>query len=150
LTFIVTFFCTSALLYPYTFVETMSTTAAAFFLQFFLEGALGLIPIHMMELSPPSLRASAVGTMYQLGNLASSASITIEAKLGERFPLPSTTPGVKRYNYGLVICIFTACCMVYNIIVVYLGPENRGASFDVEDDPRMKQLVGEEGVQKAV
>jgi len=143
LTFIFTFFCSGALLYPYTFVTTTSTAAVAFFLQFFLEGALGLVPIHMLELSPPSLRASAVGTMYQLGNLASSASITIEAKLGERFPLPSKVAGVKRYNYGLVICIFAACCMVFNIVVVFLGPENRGASFDVEDDPKMKKLVGE-------
>lgn len=46
-----------------------------------------------------------VGTSYQLGNLVSSASSTIEATIGERFPLdPVVINGVKttRYNYGIV------------------------------------------------
>ena len=64
-----------------------------------------------MELSPGSFRTFVVGTTYQLGNLISSASSTIEATIGERFPLPpkGTT---KRYQYGLVICIFMACGML--------------------------------------
>jgi MFS transporter, SHS family, lactate transporter len=62
-----------------------------------------------MELSPVAIRTFVVGTSYQLGNLASSASSTIEARLGERFPLPPGEGGVKRYEYGKVICIFMGC-----------------------------------------
>lgn len=67
------------------------------------------ISIHLVELAPSSIRAFAVGTSYQLGNLASSASSTIEAKLGERFPLPAGKNGVTRYKYGVVMCIFMGC-----------------------------------------
>lgn len=68
-----------ALLYPYTFTNSKAIMAAAFFEQFCVQGAWGVIPIHLMELSPGALRTFVVGTSYQLGNLASSASSTIEA-----------------------------------------------------------------------
>ena len=64
--------------------------------------------IHLMELSPGSFRTFVVGTSYQLGNLVSSASSTIEATIGERYPLPPKGK-TARYQYGLVICIFMAC-----------------------------------------
>jgi MFS transporter, SHS family, lactate transporter len=128
-TLLVTFVMAGALLYPYGFVSTRAVAAAAFFEQFFIQGAMGVVPIHMMELSPGTLRTFAVGTAYQLGNLISSASVTIEAKLGENYPLPPTASGTKRYHYGKVMCIFTAACIVYNIIITFIGPENRGADF---------------------
>lgn len=65
-----------------------------------------------MELSPPSFRTFVVGTSYQLGNLISSASSTIEAIIGEQFPLaPKISDGKKilRYDYGKVICTFLGC-----------------------------------------
>ena len=40
-----------ALLYPYSFVTNKSVMAAAFFQQFCVQGAWGVIPIHLMELS---------------------------------------------------------------------------------------------------
>jgi MFS transporter, SHS family, lactate transporter len=133
-TLLTTFFVAAALLYPYTFTSTGATAAAGFFEQFFIEGAMGVVPIHLLELAPGTLRTFAVGTAYQLGNLISSASSTIEATLGERFPLPPTQSGVARYEYGKVICIFTACCLAYNILVVFIGPEKRGRSLEVDDD----------------
>jgi MFS transporter, SHS family, lactate transporter len=39
-----------ALLYPYTFVSNEKIIAAAFFEQFCVQGAWGVIPIHLMEL----------------------------------------------------------------------------------------------------
>lgn len=66
-----------------------------------------------------------MGTAYQLGNLASSASSTIEAKMGERFPL-SGTGETTRYNYGLVMSIFMGCVYGYVILLTFLGPEKLG------------------------
>jgi SHS family lactate transporter-like MFS transporter len=43
-----------ALLYPYSFVSDERVIAAAFFEQFCVQGAWGVIPIHLMELSPGS------------------------------------------------------------------------------------------------
>ncbi|KAG5986465.1 hypothetical protein E4U54_005404 [Claviceps lovelessii] len=131
-----------ALLYPYGFVGDKSIMAAAFFQQFFVQGAWGVIPIHLMELSPGAFRSFVVGTAYQLGNLVSSASSTIEARLGEQFPLTPTKTGTKRYDYGKVICIFLGCVYVYTLLLTVLGPERLHRSFDVSQDEDAQAAVG--------
>lgn len=138
-----------ALLYPYTFIHNDGIIAGAFFQQFFVQGAWGVIPIHLMELSPGAFRTFVVGTAYQLGNLASSASSTIEARLGERFPLPETTEGTTRYDYGKVICIFMACVYVYVIILTLVGPEFLRRNLDVHHDRDTKDVVGADSMGHA-
>jgi MFS transporter, SHS family, lactate transporter len=135
------------LIYPYTFVSTHAIIAAAFFKQFFIQGAFGAIPVHLIELSPGSFRAFVVGSAYQLGNLASSASSTIEATIGERFPLPPTSTGVKRYNYGKVICVFVGCSLAYVLILALVGPEKKGEILDVFHDPDAAQAVASGNVK---
>ncbi|ORY59772.1 major facilitator superfamily domain-containing protein [Pseudomassariella vexata] len=130
-----------ALLYPYTFVPNMNIVASAFFEQFCVQGAWGVIPIHLMELSPGAFRTFVVGTSYQLGNLVSSASSTIEATIGERFPLPPKGK-TERFEYGMVICIFMGCVYAYVIVLTLLGPEHLSRSFDVEDDEDMAEVAG--------
>jgi len=70
-----------------------------------VQGVWGVVPIHLLELSPDHLRAFVVGTTYHLGNLVSSASRTIESSIGERFPLPPGPDSSKRYDYGKVMGI---------------------------------------------
>lgn len=110
-----------------------------------------------MELAPGSFRTFVVGTSYQLGNLASSASSTIEAQLGTRFPLPplhkvvdGKAETVKRYEYGLVVCIFMGCVYAYTILLTFLGPERRGKMFDVAHDSDMAQAAGSETIERAL
>lgn len=120
-----------ALIYPWAFVRSSAgTNAGVFFLQFFVQGAWGVIPIHLSELSPPALRSSMVGIAYQLGNLASSASSTIEAKIGERFPLTNAQGKTETgfYDYGKVMAIFMGCVFGFVLIVTLVGPENRSAN----------------------
>ncbi|KAJ1331946.1 MFS transporter SHS family lactate transporter [Microdochium nivale] len=131
-----------ALLYPYTFVQNERVIAAAFFEQFCVQGAWGVIPVHLMELSPGAFRTFVVGTSYQLGNLVSSASSTIEATIGSRFPLQPTASGTPRYEYGKVICIFMACVYVYVLIMTFLGPEYLARSFRAEDDADLAEATG--------
>lgn len=139
-----------ALLFPYTFVSTRYLVAAAFFQQFCVQGAWGVIPIHLMELSPGAFRTFVVGTSYQLGNLASSASSTIESTIGERFPLPDRSgSGEHRHEYGKVICIFMGCVYVYVIVLTLLGPEHLRRNFDVEHDEDAGEAVGEQAVAEA-
>ena len=138
-----------ALLYPYGFVKTRAVAAPAFFEQFCVQGAWGVVPIHLIELSPGAFRTFVVGTSYQLGNLISSASSTIEATAGESFPLPPKEvhgETVKRYEYGKVIAIFMGCVYVYLIIMILLGPERRGRSLEVDEDEDMKLVVEETGL----
>ncbi|KAJ8111134.1 hypothetical protein ONZ43_g5696 [Nemania bipapillata] len=131
-----------ALLYPYGFVANERIIAVAFFEQFAVQGAWGVIPVHLMELSPGAFRTFVVGTSYQLGNLVSSASSTIEATIGERFPLPPLENGVKRYNYGIVISIFMGAVYAYVILLVLLGPEHLGRNMDVAHDVDTAEATG--------
>ena len=64
-----------------------------------------------------------MGFTYQLGNLASSASTTIQATTGYRYPLPPTAAGVKRYGYGKVIAIFLGAVWAYMHVFLVLSPE---------------------------
>ncbi len=103
--------------------KDMTLIVPVFFEQFFVGGIWGPIPIHLIELSPPALRTLVVGLTYQLGNLASSASATIQAVIGEKYPLPRKQPGVKRFDYGKVIAIFMGAVWAYIVLLLFLGPE---------------------------
>lgn len=138
-----------ALLYPYTFIGNKKIMAAAFFEQFCVQGAWGVIPIHLMELSPGAFRTFVVGTTYQLGNLVSSASSTIESTIGERFPLPPKGE-TKRYEYGKVICIFMAAVFVYVIVLTFVGPERLGLQFGIAHDRDIADAAGSEHVARVL
>ncbi|KAJ8102541.1 major facilitator superfamily domain-containing protein [Lipomyces tetrasporus] len=121
-----------ALIYPWAFVRNDGIMAAVFFLQFMVQGAWGVIPIYLTELSPPALRTFIVGLAYQLGNLASSASSTIEATIGTRFPLETQAgASVQRYDYAKVMAIFMGCVFGFVLVVTLFGPENRSADLSV-------------------
>jgi len=55
-----------------------------FLMQFMVQGAWGVIPAHLNECSPASVRGTLPGFAYQLGNLLSSRNAVIQAKLVER------------------------------------------------------------------
>lgn len=76
-----------------------------------------------MELSPPAVRSLLVGLTYQLGNLASSASATIQATIGEKFPLPPSATEPNRFDYAKVIGIFMGAVWVFDVVVLFIGPE---------------------------
>ncbi|CAK7916505.1 carboxylic acid transporter protein homolog [[Candida] anglica] len=113
-----------ALIYPWAFLRNSGINAAVFFLQFAVQGAFGVIPVHLSELSHPQYKAFIVGIAYQLGNLASSASSTIETTIGERFPLTNAA-GESIFDYGKVMAIFIGCVFSYVLIITFVGPENR-------------------------
>lgn len=128
-----------AMIYPWAYVKTAAINAGAFFLQCGVQGAWGVVPIHLSELSPPAYRALVVGLSYQLGNLASSASSTIESRIGERFPVKAPD-GKTVYDYRKVMSIFIGAVFAYMLVVILVGPENRGADFDVVRDAKIDEI----------
>jgi len=122
-----------AMIYPWAFVDNANTNAGAFFIQFFVQGAFGVVPAHLSELSPPDFRAFVVGFASQLGTLTASASTTIESTIGERFPTISPD-GSHIYNYAMVMAIFIGCVFGFNLIVAFIGPERRDATFKSEEE----------------
>ncbi len=58
-------------------------TIGAFLMQFLVQGAWGIIPAHLNELSPVAVRATFPGLAYQLGNLLASRNQVIQAQIAE-------------------------------------------------------------------
>ena len=58
-------------------------TAGNFLMRFLVQGAWGVVPAHLNELSPPAVRGTFPGLAYQLGNLISSRNVVVQAKLVE-------------------------------------------------------------------
>ncbi len=54
-----------------------------FLMQFMVQGAWGVVPAHLNELSPPAVRAILPGFAYQLGNLAMSKMAPFQAGIAE-------------------------------------------------------------------
>jgi len=90
-----------------------------------------------------------VGTSYQLGNLVSSASSTIESTIGSQFPLPPKGK-TKRYQYGLVMCIFMGCVYAYVIVLTFVGPEYLKRSFEVAEDEDVREVAGDDTIEQAM
>lgn len=112
-----------ALVPAYVLPRDLSLIAGTFFEQVFVGGVWGPVPIYLMELSPTALRATMAGLTYQLGNLASSAAATIQAVIGERFPLPDGPGGSDRFDYAKVIAVFMGAVWAYIFFFLLIGPE---------------------------
>ncbi|KDR68317.1 hypothetical protein GALMADRAFT_231483 [Galerina marginata CBS 339.88] len=106
--------------------------AGAFCIQFGVQGAWGVIPIQLAEMSPPAFRATFPGVAYQLGNMVSSASAQIEATGGEHLTKTLFQNGklVTVPDYATVQGILIGVVAAFVIIVTIIGPENHGSHFE--------------------
>lgn len=104
-------------------------SASGFMIQFFVQGAWGVIPIHLNELSPPAFRSSFVGITYQLGNMISSPSAQIVNAIAEATMI-TTSKGTKSPAYGPVMGVATAIICLGIAITTALGPEKKGRHFE--------------------
>jgi MFS transporter, SHS family, lactate transporter len=101
--------------------------AGGFTMQFMVQGAWGVIPAHINELSPGQLRGFFPGLAYQIGVLCASSISYIEPVLGERF------------SYTQSMGLLAAAVLSLAALVVFLGPEAKGVPFGrVEAAPRRK------------
>ncbi|CAF2512903.1 unnamed protein product [Rotaria sp. Silwood2] len=135
----------AALIPAYLLPRDRTIMIGAFFEQMCVQGAWGVVPIHLMELTPSQFRSFAVGTSYQLGNLISSASATIEATAGQYFPLPNTKTSSDKhqFDYGKVMAIFLAFTYTFLFIIILLGPEKRNAHDAEKTDTKQSAQLHE-------
>ena len=79
-----------------------------FLMQFMVQGAWGVIPAHLNELSPAAVRAIFPGLAYQLGNLLSSRNSVLQATVAASRFRGSLQPVLG----GTVICVAFAVCLL--------------------------------------
>ena len=90
----------------------------AFLIQVSVQGAWGIIPVHLNELSPAEIRATFPGFVYQLGNLIASRTLPIQVAIAE----------AHGNNYGLAMAGVVGTVVVVIILLVLWGPEHRGVA----------------------
>jgi SHS family lactate transporter-like MFS transporter len=95
-------------------------TAGAFMMQFMVQGAWGVIPAHLSELSPPDVRGLFSGMAYQVGVLMAANAAYLEAILAERM------------GYANALAIVAVTVFVLGVIVVLMGRERKGSSLHAE------------------
>jgi SHS family lactate transporter-like MFS transporter len=95
-----------------------------FLMQFMVQGAWGVVPVHLNELSPPAFRGTFPGLAYQLGNCAAAYAAQQQAWLAERFRTADGNP-----NYALTMAAVEAIVFVAIITLAAIGRENRGIEF---------------------
>jgi SHS family lactate transporter-like MFS transporter len=90
-----------------------------FLMQVAVQGAWGIVPVHLNELSPPLARSLFPGFAYQLGNLIASKNAPIQAGIAE----------ARGDDYGFSLAL--VCGIVAVVIAAWtaLGPERKNADF---------------------
>jgi SHS family lactate transporter-like MFS transporter len=91
--------------------------AGAFLMQFLVQGAWGVIPAHLSELSPDSVRGFLPGFGYQVGVLLASPVVYIE-------------PLIARHtSYGVTMAGTAAVVFLMAALAAGLGKERRAVKF---------------------
>lgn len=91
--------------------------AGSFVMQTGVQGAFGVIPAHLTELSPDSVRSLFPGLVYQIGVLLSSPAVTLEYALRDRIGYPWALTTFEAAVIATLLCVFT------------FGPEKTGRDF---------------------
>jgi MFS transporter, SHS family, lactate transporter len=91
----------------------------AFLIQVMVQGAWGVVPTHLNELSPDAVRGTLPGFAYQMGNLIAAGTATAQSWLASQDGL----------GLPWVMSLWIAVVAVLLALLVWLGPEARGVGF---------------------
>jgi MFS transporter, SHS family, lactate transporter len=94
--------------------------AGAFLMQFMVQGAWGVVPAYLGELSPGPVRATFPGLAYQLGNLLTSWNVVLQARVAEHF-----------HSYGKMLAATVLIVALYLALITSFGREARGTELRV-------------------
>ena len=97
----------------------------AFLIQVAVQGAWGIVPVHLNELSPPLARGLFPGFAYQLGNLLASRNGPFQASFAAQ----------HGGNYALALALVAGVTAVVLAAWTAIGPERRDVDF-VEEAKR--------------
>lgn len=100
--------------------------AGAFLMQFMVQGAWGVIPAHLAELSPDSMRAFLPGFAYQSAGVLASSVVYIEAVYAQKI------------SYGAAMAFTAVSVFILAAIMAAVGREHRGHAFGASVSPTTK------------
>jgi len=89
----------------------------SFLMQVCVQGAWGVIPAHLTEMSPDAIRGFYPGVTYQLGNLLAAFNLPIQERLAESYGYP----------FALAATILPVLTAV--IVLTFIGKEATGIRF---------------------
>ncbi|MBB3607620.1 MFS transporter [Rhizobium sp. BK602] len=95
----------------------------AFLMQFFVQGAWGIVPVHLNELSPEEVRGTFPGFAYQLGNLLASGNASIQAGLAAHW----------NGDYAFALLIVAAIVALLVALLAGFGFEKKDVRFGREN-----------------
>jgi len=127
------------------FSHTIASLAlGGFLIQFMVQGAWGVIPAHLNEISPPLVRGTFPGFSYQVGNLIAASTLQIEATLAAKhFTTPTGAP-----DYARTMAVFTFVALGAVFVMALLGrfirPEARDVAFvdPTSSSPPREAVIG--------
>jgi SHS family lactate transporter-like MFS transporter len=90
--------------------------AGAFVMQIAVQGAWGVVPAHLNELSPGAVRATLPAFVYQAGNFLASYNGPFQAKLAE----------AHGGDYSYALALVAGIVAVALVIIIRFSPEKRG------------------------
>jgi SHS family lactate transporter-like MFS transporter len=91
----------------------------AFLIQVMVQGAWGVVPTHLNELSPDAVRGTLPGFAYQMGNLLAAITATAQTWLAEW----------RGGDFAFAMSCWIAAVAVLLAVLTWLGPEARGRGF---------------------
>ena len=97
----------------------LTLAVGAFLMQFAVQGAWGVVPAHLNELSPENMRGTFPGFAYQLGNLLASANATLQAGIAH----------ANGGNYAFALAAVAAIAGVSLAVLAFFGIEAHGIKF---------------------
>lgn len=103
--------------------SVITIAAGAFLMQCAVQGAWGVIPAYLNEISPPALRGTFPGAVYQTGNLLAAANAPFQSHLAKVLG--------GRLDLALVAVAGVAALSI--ALLIGRGPENRGEVLHCHD-----------------
>ncbi|MGF6982311.1 SHS family lactate transporter-like MFS transporter [Paraburkholderia atlantica] len=100
----------------------------AFLMQISVQGAWGVIPVHLNEISPDEIRATFPGLVYQLGNLIASVNGPLQSKIAE----------MHDNNYALVMAVVIGIVAIVICALIPFSRERRG----IDMTQSAREIVG--------
>jgi SHS family lactate transporter-like MFS transporter len=91
--------------------------AGSFLMQVFVQGAWGVVPAHLTELSPNAIRGFYPGVTYQLGNCIAAFNLPIQQALA------------ARHGYPFALTVTIVPVLVLLAVLTLLGKEAKGIRF---------------------